>query len=227
MRRTPHKALSLQEEPFFRDISAPVVARLEGFVYHREYESRQIIFFPEDPCDYVYWVREGRVRVTRMAADNREFTFHHLIAGDMLGEEAIVDRPRRENYAEAMEPTVLCLMRMDDFRRLIREEAELASKVAECLCQRVMETERVLAETVFHPVRSRVASGLYRMYLRERQHGGTIRVTHQEIANLIGSTRETTTVVLHSLRAEGILEIANRRLTVLDPVALEHLARQG
>jgi CRP-like cAMP-binding protein len=226
MKRNPHRALSLQDEPFFRDMSAAVVARLEGYVYHRDFETRQIIFFPEDPCDYMYWVREGRVRVSRMAADNREFTFRHLIAGEMLGEDAIVDRPRREHYAEAMEPTVLCLMRMDDFRRVMREEPELASKVAEGLCKRVVATERVLAETVFNTVRSRVASGLLRMYQRERHGSGTLRVTHQEIANLIGSTRETTTNVLHSLRAEGILQIANRRLTVLDPVALEQLARQ-
>lgn len=227
MKRNPHRALSLLDEPFFRDMSAAVVARLEGYVYHRDYETRQIIFFPEDPCDYVYWLREGRVRVSRMAPDNREFTFHHLIAGEMLGEDAIVERCRRENYAEAMEPTVLCLMRIDDFRRLIREEAELASKVAECLCRRVVATERVLAETVFHPVRSRVASGLLRMYQRERHSGGTLRVTHQEVANMIGATRETTTIVLHGLREEGILAIANRRLTVLDPIALEHLAQQG
>lgn len=226
MRRQLRRALSLQDEPFFRAMSGVVVARLEGYVYHREYETRQIIFFPDDPCDYVYWVRSGRVRVTRVAPDHRELTFHHLAAGDILGEEGLVERPRRENYAEAMEPTVLCLMRVDDYRRFMQEEAELACKVAQALVRRATESEAVLAETVFQPVRARVAAGLLRLARRERGRAPVVlRITHQEIANLVGSTRETTTLVLHGLRAEGLIALGNRRVTVVDPEALAHVAR--
>lgn len=225
MRRQLRRALSLQDEPFFRDISPGVVARFEAFVYHREYETRQIVFFPDDPCDFVYWVRSGRIRLTRVAADHRELTFHHLAAGDILGEEGLVDRPRRENYAEAMEPTLLCLMRVDDYRRFMQEEAELACKVAMALARRVIETESVLAETVFQPVRSRVASGLLRLARRERKPGPVVlRITHQELANLVGSTRETTTLVLHTLRSEGLIAVGNRRITVLDAEGLAHSA---
>lgn len=221
--------LPLQEEPFFREMSAGVVARLEAFVYHRPYEERQIVYFPDDPCDYVYWVREGRVKVTRVSADRRELTFRHVLPGEMLGEECLLTkRPRRDDYAEAMMPTILCLMRAEDFRRLLREEVELTRAVAERLARRVVELQQVMAETVFSTVRSRVASGLLRLY--RRHHGreaNVLRVTHQEIANLVGSTRETTTAVLHALREEGLVEIANRRITLLDPVALEHEARSG
>jgi len=220
--------LSLQEEPFFQGMSEALVSRIEAFVYHRAYDARQIVYFPDDPYDYVYWVREGRVKVTRVSDDGRELTFRHLLPGDMLGEECLVDRPKRDDYAEAMVPTMLCLMRAADFRRLAREELALAHKVAQRLCCRITETEQVLVETVFSPVRSRVASGLLRLYRREKgQNRDALCVTHQEVANLVGSTRETTTAVLHMLRAEGILDMANRRLTILDPVALEHVAKNG
>ncbi len=228
MKRLVKLAHSLHEEPFFRDMSAHVLARVEEFVYHREFEPRQIVYFPDDPCDWVYWVCEGRVKVTRISDDGRELTFRHVHAGDMLGEECLVGPPKREAYAEAMEPTILCLMRVDDFRRLTREEGAVSLALAKHLCHRVVEAENVLAETVFKSVRGRVASGLLRLYRRSpREENGTLKVTHQEIASLIGSTRETTTAVLHGLRKEGILQIANRRLTVLDPVALEHAARSG
>jgi CRP/FNR family transcriptional regulator, cyclic AMP receptor protein len=220
--------LSLRDAPFFRDFDEALVERLEGFVYLREYEARQIVYFPDDQCDQVYWVRRGRVRVTRVSDDGRELTFRHLQAGDLFGEECLVGRPRREEYAEALVPGTLCIMRSDDFRRLMAAEPALALRVAEGLCRRTLEVEQVLSEAVFQSVRSRVAAGLLRLYRKEAQGPGTaLNVTHQEIANLIGSTRETTTATLHALRSEGMVELANRRLTILDPDALEHAARSG
>ncbi|MDQ1257267.1 MAG: family transcriptional regulator, cyclic receptor protein [Candidatus Hydrogenedentes bacterium] len=225
MKQSMRLALSLREEPFFRTMSESLLTRIENYVFHREYETRQIVYFPDDACDFVYWVREGRVKVTRVSGDGRELTFRHLAAGDILGEECLVERPRRGAYAEAMEPTVLCLMRADDFRRIAREECEVSLKVAQRLCQRTVEIEQVLSETVFKTVRCRVASGLLRAYRRNaKTDGPALRLTHQEIASLIGSTRETTTAVLHGFREEGVLSLANRRLIVLDPVALEHAA---
>jgi len=227
-RKITRVALSLKNEPFFKPLSSQALLRIEDLVYHRDYEPRQIVFFPGDACDHVYWLREGRVKITRVSGDGRDLTYRHLFSGDMFGEECLVSDDRRDAYAEAMAKTVLCLMRADDFRRVVREEGEVGFVLSQRLCHRVIDVERVLAETVFKTVRSRVASGLLRLYehVSEKERG-TIRVTHQEVASLIGSTRETTTAVLHGLRKEGIVSIANRRITVLDPVALEHVARSS
>lgn len=220
--------LPLDEEPFFRAMTPVVRARIEAYVYHREYDIRQVVYFPDDPCDYVYWVREGRIRVTRVSGDGRELTYRHLGSGDMLGEDCLADRPKRNDYAEALEPTTLCLMRTDDFRRVAREEAELAHAVALRLSQRVLELEQVLAETVFNTVRSRVASVLLRLSRRDgHRRLSNLNITHQEVANLVGATRETVTGVLHGLRGEGVLELANRRLKIIDAAALRQAAGGG
>ena len=217
--------LPLDEEPFFKAMSPSVLAKVEAYVYHRSYESRQVIYFPDDPCDYVYWVREGRIRVTRVSGEGRELTFRHLSQGDMLGEECMADRPKRNDYAEALEPSTLCLMRTDDFRRVAREEVELAHAVAMRLSQRVLELEQILAETVFNSVRSRVSFALLRMSKREGHRRTTsLNITHQEVANLVGATRETVTGVLHGLRQDGVLELANRRLRIVDMAALRQAA---
>ena len=225
MKRHMRFALSLREEPFFRAMSDALLEKMEGFVFHREYEPRQIIRFPDDPWDYVYWVREGRVKITRKSGDGRELTLRHLVPGDMIGEECILSGAERDTYAEAMTPTILCLIRSGDFRRIAREEAELSLRIAQRLCQRVAEAEQALADIVFRPVRCRVASGLLRLCKKmPRNEPVILRLTHQEIGNFVGATRETTTAVLHELKKEGILTIGNRRLTVLDLVALEHEA---
>lgn len=228
MRQKVKLALSLQDEPFFQGMSPEIMARIGGVVYHRKYEARQIVYFPDDPCDYVYWVRDGRVKVTRVSDDGRELAFRHVMPGDMLGEECLSKKSRRGNYAEAMQQTTLCLMRAEDFRQLVFEEIELARMVLKGLNQRVIDLEQVLAETVFNNVRSRIAACLLKLHRRQSgQHASVLHVTHQEIANLIGATRETTTATLHELRDEGMLEIANRRVVLRDINALERVSRNG
>ncbi len=228
MKRKVKLALSLQDEPFFQGMSPELMARIGGSIYHREYEARQIVYFPDDPCDYVYWVREGRVKVTRVSDDGRELAFRHALPGDMLGEECLGKKARRGDYAEAMQQTILCLMRAEDFRQLVHEEVELARIVAGRMVQRIMDLEQVLAETVFNTVRSRIASCLLKLYRRQTGQGTSVlHVTHQEIANLIGATRETTTATLHDLRDEGLLEIANRRVVLRDINSLDRVSRNG
>ena len=187
-----------RKEPFFQALSPEVVARIGSYGYHREYEPRQIIYLPDDRCEHVYWVRDGRVEVRRVADGRRNPTFCHLFPGDLFGEECLVKDGRRGAYAEAMMTTVVCLMWAQDFRRIVADEREVALALAQHSGRRVIDLENVLAETVFKTVRS-----------------------------LVGSTPETTTTVLHKLREDGILSIANRRVTAPDPVALEHAARSG
>ena len=216
---------TLREIPFFKNMQSALLARIEEFVEHRNYDARQMVYNPEEPCDCVFWVRKGRVKITRVSGDGRQLTYRHLFAGDILGEECLVGRDRREDYAEAREFTVLSSMRAEIFRQFAEEESTFSVALAAALCGRVGEVEQVLADTIFNSVRHRVVSGLFCLHRSEScHHGRTLRVTHQEIDSLAVSTRETTTSVLNTLREEGMLKMANRRVTVLDLGALERVA---
>jgi CRP/FNR family transcriptional regulator len=226
--------VSLRDHSLFKNVSSDLLSRIERYVYHREYEPRQIIYFPEDHCDFVYLVHEGQVKITRQlktagaSGPTRELTLRHLFPGDLFGEECLMERSKREAYAEAVARTVLFLIRAADFRRMVRDENELTLLLARHLIMRVNETEQVLAETTFKTVRGRVAASLVRLRQKAPENErAVVRVTHQEIANLVGSTRETTSAVLHDLRDEGVLRTANRRVAVLDPAALERIARSS
>ena len=234
MKKRAQLALPLRDHPFFKTLSPELSSHCERFVQHRSYEPRQIVHFPDDSCDFIYFVRQGQVKITKhiraagMARSPREITFRHLFPGDIFGEECLNERSRYGAYAEAITPTVLALMRAADLRRLVREENELVTVLAKRLLARVGDIEQVLLETTSRSVRGRIAAGLARLHRRAPAEECTmLRITHQEIASLVGSTRETTTAVLHSLREDGIIGIANRRITVLDPDALERVARSG
>lgn len=217
----------VRAEPFFRDLSPDLVDAIESRAFVKILPARHTVYFPGDLSDSVYWLKSGRVKVSRVSDDGRELTFRHFFSGDMFGEDCMLEGGRRENCAQALEPTELIGLDGEYFRALLSREIDLTLAVARANCQRVSEVEFILSETVFRSVRGRVAAGLLRLYRQGSEGDKTIRVTHQEMANLVGSTRETTTSVLHGLKKAGLLEIANRRVTVLDPEALAQLARQS
>ena len=134
---------------------------------------------------------------------------------------------QRCDHAESLEVSRLRWLAAGDFRSLLDGELEFTRAVLERLSQRAREMDQVYAESVLRPVRGRIVASLLRLYRPEEPEGQTLRITHQEVANLAGSTRETTTSVLHGLREAGVVEIANRRVTVLDVEALRLLARQS
>ena len=209
--------------PAFASFSEEVLQRIQAHLSQRAYERHQIIFFPSDPCDCVYWVCCGHARLARLNGDGRELTFRHVKAGDMFGEEFLAGEVVRNVHAEALEPTRLCFMGAADFVKLSGEIPELALATARMLSRRRVSLESRLAELVFLSVRQRIAAALFRMHKLYRTD--LLHVTHQEIAALVGSTRETTTAALHQLREEGLLEIASRRIVVKDPEGLERMTR--
>jgi CRP/FNR family transcriptional regulator, cyclic AMP receptor protein len=210
--------------PFFRDLNPILIKEIEGQATLRRFSGREVVYLPGDSSNSVYWLQSGRVKLSRVSGDGRELTFKHFYAGDMFGEDCMFSGAHRSNCAQALEPTVLICLDGRDFRALLSQEVELALAVAHANFQRLREAEYALSETVFRPVRERIAAGLLRLYNKGGRQSATIRVTHQEMANLVGSTRETTTSVLHGLREAGLLETANRRVTVLDSEGLARFA---
>ncbi|HPA40885.1 MAG TPA: Crp/Fnr family transcriptional regulator, partial [Candidatus Hydrogenedentes bacterium] len=171
-------------------MGAQTRARMEEYTYVRDYEPRQIIFFPDDPCDHVYWVLKGRVKFSRVLPDGREWTVRHLEPGDMLGDDLLLSPDRHAGYAEALTPARLALMRSSDFLRLVRDEGEVARALAVQLSRRLNTAEQVLLETLSFPLRCRVAATLSRLAPREGAgEADALAITHRELAHLTGATR--------------------------------------
>ena len=215
----------LASERFFKGVSAEVVARVETFAHQRQYASRQIVFFPDDRCDCVYWVRSGRVKITHVSDNGREVSFRHLFRGDIFGEECLLGQTRRLYYAEALSPTLLTLVPGSDFVRLVREEQELSLALALNACRRAVGLEHMLSDFVFSEVRDRTLRRLWHLYCREQEGcEDALAITHQEMASLVGAARETITGVLHQLRKEKVISLSNKHIEVLDPGLLRQLS---
>lgn len=211
----------------FSTLSPALSSLLDARCQFRDCSANERIYFPEDPCDGVYWVETGRVKVSRISKEGRALTLRHCCPGDMFGEDCMASCHQRRDHAESLAASRLRWMPASEFQDLLDSEVEFTRFVLEYVRHRACDMEEVFSETVFRPVSSRIAAGLLRLCRQESGEARTISITHQEVANLAGSTRETTTAVLHSLRKAGVVEIANRRVTVLDLDALRSVARQS
>lgn len=215
----------LDTERFFKGVPEEVLARIETLSHQRQYVSRQIIFFPDDRCDCVFWVRSGRVKITHVSDSRREMAFRHLVCGDLFGEECLLTPARRFYYAEALSPTVLTLVRGNDFYRLVREEQELSHALARNSCRRAIELEHMLSDFVFSDVRDRTLRRLWQFHCQEQEgYEDSLSITHQELANLVGAARETVTGVLHQLSEDKVISLGNRRINVLNHALLHQLS---
>lgn len=218
----------LAQSTFFKGVTPDVIVEVETYAYQREYAPRQVIIFPDDRCDYVYWVRLGRVKITRIShATGRKVAYRHLMEGDMFGEECLLGATQRQYYAEAMDPTVLTLIRSVDFLRILGEKAAFGRLVAHYLCKRAMNTEKMILGVVCFEVRQRIINSLWELYHYEQElQNNALSITHEELANLLGAARETVTQHLNRLKEEGLIHLENRRIIIRKPEAFRRLVQK-
>lgn len=211
----------LRAVPLFADLSADDLAGLARLAVERRYRKGTVIFFENDPGDALYVVKVGHVKIYRVAEDGREKSLVLLGPGEFFGELALLDSEPRSAVAEALSPTVLFVLGRTGFVNLVLERPQIALQALRVLSRRLRQTDAQLMDVIFHDVRSRVIRTLYHL---AEQHGVdepqgrriNLKLTHQEIANLAGTSRETVTRTLASLQDERRITFDRRYIVVKD-----------
>jgi CRP-like cAMP-binding protein len=128
----------------------------------------------------------------------------------------------QDSTAEAIEDALICVLSRKDLERLILQHPKVGLRFLEQLSARLLETEAVVHDFAFKGVPARLAGALLR--LADTTADGTIRASHQELADMIGAYRETATLTLDEFRRRGLVELGRRSIELLDRRALEQLA---
>lgn len=191
--------------------------------------ARHLVYLPDDPSDRVFFLKTGRVKISRLSEEGKEVTLAILEPGEVFGELALVDEGPRGTVAEVLEDTVVCYIECLDFQKLLDRKPGLALKVSKLIGARRKALEAKVEDLVFRDVNSRLA----KLLLKLAESYGTVvtkgvridvKLNHRELANLIGSTRETTTASLNGFRRRGLITSEKRRLVVVDRSGLEAVA---
>ena len=198
------------------------VAALSGF---QRIARRRRLYSHGEPVAGIYVVAEGRVRVVRGAGETRALTVAYRGPGDVVGEIAITQRSRHVDTATALDTVDVVQIPPRCIEKLLGQNAGLARRMIELMVERRLDAERRIESLLLRTVESRVAEFLLdaaNRYGVPDSRGVLIGIkyTHQEIADYVGSTRETVTLTLGELKRRSLVLFDHRRIVVRDAEAL-------
>lgn len=205
----------LRNNKFFRSIDDDVLSACYHLFSIVPYPKQTRLYDVADEPFNVYFLKAGRVGLNVTNEDGREFTVALLGPGDVFGQEALFGRNERRTTATCLEDCVVCTSRADQLFPMIAKHPSLLMNVARYLNEQGEEVLTAVEEFAFLTVIERIVKALERLAL---EHGvphrlGTrigLKLTHLDIATLVGSTRETVTIQVNKLQHEGRLVIEGR-----------------
>ena len=213
-------ATFLRQVTLFDCLGDPEIEALAALTFSRTFDKGQLIILAEETGDTLFIIRGGQVKVSLIHEDGKEFILSLLGQGEVFGELSLLDdRPRSANVT-AMVETELLMLRRSDFLDLVGRIPQIAVSLLEELASRLRRTDDQVEGLALLDVHHRVAKTLLRM----AEDGGQTspegilvrrRPTHQQLANMSGTTRETVTRALKQLQDEGYIRISGRQILIL------------
>ncbi|WNJ20910.1 Crp/Fnr family transcriptional regulator [Pontibacter sp. G13] len=188
----------------------------------RVYKKSEFIYFSDDTADKVFFIHEGAVKIAGYTEDGNELIKAVLRPGEIFGELAVFGVSKRTDYAQAVEDTELCILDREDVVKLMRDVDGFQAFLNRLMGQRVIYTQKRLESLLFKDAKTRVAEYV----LQQAEKNGRVLadgsllirnyLTHQEIANFTGTSRQTVTTVLNQFRDTSLLDFDRKRIMVKD-----------
>jgi len=209
----------------FEQLSPEQLGRLEANARVRAFPKNATVYHPTDESQSVFVLLRGRVRLCSYTPDGKQAILAFIEPGELFGELALMHSEGYEDHAETMIPSTVASIPKGNVDRLLAESAPFSLGVTKFISWRRRRIERRLRSLLFRSNRDRLVHlllDLVEQYGRPAE-GGTlidIRLSHQELANIIGSTRESVTVLLGELQTQRYLTISRQRLVMRDPQRL-------
>ena len=188
-------------------------------VADRRFGAKDMIFAPGDPDDQVYFLLEGTVRLYKIYGEFKEATVALLREGDVFGELSLEETSCQNAFAEAVTDARVAVVRKTVLNEVIKRRPKFALKLFSSFSERLRQSEEAIESLLYREVSARLATLLSHLGDRfgEPHGSGTVirvRLTHQDLANMIFSTREAVSKEMSEFQRAGLIEICNRRIVV-------------
>ncbi len=217
--RLAHQMCYVREIDIFCDLTPSDMEWLEGVTTMLTCPKGQVIYTPGETGEVLFILKGGRVQIYRLSVEGKKLVIITLEAGTVFGEMALVGQGMYESFAEAVEPSVICVLSRAIVVQLVEMKPQVALRLLEVMGARLLETQMALEDLAFKPVPARLAALLLRLC---RTHGEVVEgVSHQELADMAGTLRETATQTLDEFKAAGWIETGRRRIVIRDVEALQ------
>ncbi|MCA9080353.1 MAG: Crp/Fnr family transcriptional regulator [Planctomycetaceae bacterium] len=223
----PEQIWYLQQCRLCEQVTPEQLELLENQARVKTFPRNSTIYLPQDLANHVYLLLEGRVRLVSITPEGKQAILALFEPGDLFGELSLVGENRREEFAEAVTKSTIVAIPRATMEQVMQQNAGLTLAITKLIGFRRRRLERRLRNLLFRTNRERLVALLWELV---EQYGtpiseGTlidIRLSHQDLAGLIGVTRESVTLVLGELQSEGLVTVGRQRIVV---TSLERLAQ--
>ena len=211
----------LKKVPFFQGLSEKELEMVSDVMLERFFPKGDVLFFEGDPGEALFVIKSGRVKISKMSEDGREQILHILKAGDIFAEVILFDQGPYPATAEAVENTTCWLLRNAAMEKLLASHPQLAIKLLRIMSRRLRQAQILIRDLALHDAYSRLAGLILRLMRREGQATERgilldLQLTRQEMASMIGTSRETVARILSRFQKEGIILLNKQQIIVLD-----------
>jgi len=205
----------------FKRLTTAQISRLEKRSKFKRFERGNLIYLPSDQSDSVLFLETGRVKMYHVTPDGKQTLLAFIDPGELFGELAVFDAGQREEYAETMEASDVVLIPGDEIQRLMEELPDFSVGITKLIGLRRRRIERRLKSLLYRTARDRLVHLLLELaeqYGRRTNEGVliSIKLSHQDLAGVIGSTRETVTNVISELQAAREVLVRRRQFILRD-----------
>ncbi len=219
----------LSSDEVFADLPARDIAALDRMSPPRKVSSGGLVFSQSKPITALFILKQGRIRIFRVAADGRTLTVAILEPGVVFGEMPLLGQQMYDNYAEAIEDSLLCQFSVAEVEEHFLSNPGIAVRTSRLLGEQVARLQERLTDLPLRPLAARAASLLLTLVEaapRSRfTHSQTVKLTHLQLAGLLGVTREATSRATADFAARGLIRQGRRRIIVDDMDGLRHISR--
>lgn len=218
----------------FAATTAPEGFGLEDFesagvrVVERRFGAKDTIFTPGDPDDQLYFLLSGTVRLYKIYGDYKEATTALLRDGGVFGKLSLVEGRWQDVFAEAITDVRVAGVQKSTLTEIVKRRPEFAMKLFASFSERLRQSDEVIESLLHREVSTRLATLLLNLGERFGEGNGAsamldVRLTHQDLANMIASTREAVSKVMSEFQRKGAIKVENRRIVIQNREALaEH-----
>ncbi len=209
----------LRQVSIFKDLSSGDLADLAGRIRPRSAEAGAVIFSHEEPGDALFIIASGKVKVVLYGETGREIILSILRGGDFFGEMSLLDRQPRSANVVAVEESHLLALDRDAFQTHLAAHPTTARAILAEMSRRLRHADEVIGNLALLDVYARVARTIRDLAQKQGEpvDGGLLikeRPTQQEMAGLIGTSRETVSRALSDFTRRGLLEMQGRQILV-------------
>ncbi|MBI2919366.1 MAG: Crp/Fnr family transcriptional regulator [Chloroflexi bacterium] len=214
----PTKFACLAACGLFQDLALADVAAFSQTVVKRQYRKGETVYEPE-MGEVLFILRSGRVELYRLSPGGRKVVVARFGPGQFFGQMPLLGHRVHSADAEASEDTLVCILTRGDVERALLIQPRMALRAMDVLGRRLRQTQDRLFDVFSKGAVAQVAAMLLR--LAER---GEVALSHQQLADMLGLYRETVTVVMRRLQAEGLVKVERRHIRLLDVDGLSRAA---